>query len=48
LVKAKGIPSTVTGTGDEPVVSTQIAFINEGSILLDAIIFFIVLSNPSI
>jgi hypothetical protein len=31
LVKAKGVPSSVTGIGEEPVVSIQVPFIVFGS-----------------
>ncbi|MNJ04990.1 hypothetical protein D3C73_1660210 [compost metagenome] len=48
FVKAKGVPSSVTGTGEDPVVSIQMLRIREGSTLLFSTTDFMVVSNPSI
>ena len=48
LINAKGVPSSVTGIGEEPVVSIQIPFISFGFTLPFSTTSFIVFSNPSI
>ena len=48
LVKANGVPSFVTGIGEDPVVSMQIPFMSSGFILPFLTTALTVFSNPSI